>query len=52
METKLLVYIAKGVGTPLRIDKKTLNKELGLCARILVDVDFMKELPEKIQDQR
>lgn len=47
-----LYDIAKGIGTPLRIDKKTLDKELGLYARILVDVDFAKEIPEQILIQR
>lgn len=43
-----LFDISKGVGTPLQIDKKTLNKELGLYARVLVDVNLAKELPEQI----
>lgn len=44
----LLFDISKGVGMPLRIDDKTLKKELGIYARILVDIDFARDLPEKI----
>lgn len=43
----------KGViGEPLKIDDKTLRKELGSFARVLVDVDFTKNLPEEILIQR
>lgn len=40
--------IAKGIGGPLRIDDITLIKELGLYARVLVDVDFKRGLLEPI----
>lgn len=43
---------AKGVGTPLKIDKKTLDRELGMYTWILVDVDFANDLPEQILIQR
>lgn len=36
--------IAKRVGKPLRIDKKTLDKEIVLYARVLVDIEFTKDL--------
>lgn len=32
----------------LRIDMKTLMEEIGLFARVLVDVDLLKDLPNEI----
>lgn len=46
--TSILFGIARGVGIPLQIDRKTITKEFGLYARILVDVDLARELTEQI----
>lgn len=48
----LLFDIAKGIGMPSQFDEKNVNKELGLYARILVDIDFVHGLPEKILVQQ
>lgn len=44
----ILFAIARGVGMPLLIDRRTLNKEYGLYARVLVDIDFTNVLPDEI----
>lgn len=45
----ILCSIARGVGLPLRIDNKTLSKEVGLFARVLVDIDFVTStLPDEL----
>ncbi|KAK9941652.1 hypothetical protein M0R45_007352 [Rubus argutus] len=41
-EDQTLFEIANGVGTPLKIDPRTKNREVGLYARLLIDVDFSK----------
>lgn len=47
-----LLDMAIGIGEPLRIDEKTLKKELQTYAKILIDIDFTKLLPEEILVQR
>lgn len=47
-----LFCIAKGAGLPLWIDKQTLAKENGLCARVLINVDLSMELPKRILAKR
>lgn len=47
-----LMDIAGGIGEPLRIDERTLRKEFGSFARVLVDMDFTRPLPEEILVQR
>lgn len=47
-----LMDIAGGVGEPLKIDRRTLWKEMGNYAQVLVDIDFTKNLPEEILIQR
>lgn len=43
-----LANIARGSGLPLMIDPRTLNIDFGLYARVLVDADFSKPLPQRI----
>ena len=43
-----LMEIARGVGTPLQLDKATKEREFGYYARILVDVDLANELPSSL----
>lgn len=47
-----LLDIAGGIGEPLKIYGKTLRKELGTFARVLVDVDLTKSLVEEFLIQR
>lgn len=47
-----LLDIAIGVGEPLGIDERILKKEFGTFTRMLIDIDFSKELPEEILMQR
>lgn len=47
-----LFAIARGTGTPPKIDEKTLTIENGIFARILVDVDLVGSLPERILVKR
>lgn len=51
-EPSFLMDIAGAVGEPLIIDDKTLQKEFGTFARVLVDIDFTKSLPGEILIQR
>lgn len=51
-QTIILYNIARGCGLPLKIDRKILDVENGLDARILVDVDMAAMLPEKILVKR
>lgn len=44
----ILFSIARGVNLPLNIDRRTLTKEFGLYARVLVDVNSTKPLPDDI----
>ena len=44
----LLFEIAKGVGTPLHLDKATRDHTYGFYARILVDLDLSIDLPKSI----
>lgn len=40
--------IAKGVGSPIEIDKVTLSGKSGKFARVHIDVDFAKEYPSSL----
>lgn len=44
--------IGRGLGTPLKVDKKTFDKEIGLFARILIDIDLARQVPERMLIQR
>lgn len=43
-----LLNIARGIGMPLKIDRLTLDWYQGMFARVYVDVDLSKSLPERI----
>lgn len=47
-----LLNVARGAGIPLKIDLKTLNPELGIYARVLVEVDFNNYILERILVKR
>jgi len=49
---KTLFEIASGLGTPLIIDKATLNRRFGLYARVLVDVDLSEQFFEAVIVER
>lgn len=51
-DPSFLFDLAGGIGEPLKIDGKTIRKELGTYARILIDVDLSKPLVEEILVQR
>lgn len=42
---RLIMEIAKGVGTPLQFDKATVLRHYGHFARLLIEVDLAKPLP-------
>ena len=48
----ILFNIAKGIGAPLKIDNATLEGNFGHFARLLVDVDLSKDLPESLMIER
>ncbi|XP_026399717.1 uncharacterized protein LOC113295601 [Papaver somniferum] len=43
-----LLSIGKAVGNPIVVDQRTLNLEFGSYASVLVDVDFVKHIPDRI----
>lgn len=43
-----LLNIAAAIGTPLRLDQSTINLCIGLYARILIDIDVSRSLPQGI----
>lgn len=47
-----LFEIAKGVGTPIKLDPRTQNRSVGLYARILVDVDLSRPLLTRLRVNR
>ncbi|KAL6178033.1 hypothetical protein ACLB2K_049553 [Fragaria x ananassa] len=47
-----LMEIARGVGTPLQIDKSTKERQFGYFARVLVDVDLAGDLPPSLMVER
>lgn len=49
---RLLMEMARGVGTPLQLDPMTKEGRFGFYARVLVDVDLSKPLPESIMIER
>lgn len=44
--------ITAGVGAPLRVNGKTLQMELGFFAKVLMDIDFLREILDRILVQR
>lgn len=47
-----LFEIAGSIGTPIRIDPATLNKSIGLYARVLIEVDLASDPPIEILVER
>ncbi|XP_024163836.1 uncharacterized protein LOC112170762 [Rosa chinensis] len=47
-----LMEIARGVGTPLQIDKATRERQFGYFARVLIDVDLAGDLPPTLMVER
>ncbi|XP_024178903.1 uncharacterized protein LOC112184899 [Rosa chinensis] len=47
-----LMEIARGVGTPLQLDRATKEREFGYFARVLVDVDMAGNLPSSLMVER
>lgn len=47
-----LFGIARGAGMPLKVDPLTLQRRSGLYCRVLLDVDLLNALPDKILVQR
>lgn len=47
-KTQNLLNITRGVGLPWKIDRQTLNLSQGIYARILVEVDLVNPLPERL----
>ncbi|XP_026399672.1 uncharacterized protein LOC113295556 [Papaver somniferum] len=45
---KVLLSLGKNLGTPIMVDKNTLNHEYGCYAAILIDIDFTKKVPDSI----
>nr|XP_011465613.1 PREDICTED: uncharacterized protein LOC105351802 [Fragaria vesca subsp. vesca] len=44
--------IARGVGTPLQIDKATRERQFGYYARILVDIELSQDLPTSLMVEK
>lgn len=44
----IVIDMTIGIGEPHCIDDRTLRKEICTYARILIDVDFTRGLPEEI----
>ncbi|XP_062020889.1 uncharacterized protein LOC133737323 [Rosa rugosa] len=47
-----LMEIARGVGTPLQLDRATKERAFGYFARVLVDVDLASNLPSSLMVER
>ena len=50
--SSILFSLAKCLGTPLKIDDRTLNNNFGHYARILIDIDLALPLQEQIMVER
>lgn len=42
------MVLGKGLGTPIGVDQRTINKEYGYFANVLVDIDLAKPVPDRI----
>lgn len=51
-EPKTLFEIARGIGLPIKIDPATLNRRVGLFARVLIDVDLSSNPPKQLLVER
>ncbi|XP_024187939.1 uncharacterized protein LOC112192433 [Rosa chinensis] len=47
-EPLTLFEIANGIGVPVKIDQNTLDRKLGLFARVLVDIDLSSDPPHEL----
>ncbi|KAF5192881.1 zinc ion binding / nucleic acid binding protein, partial [Thalictrum thalictroides] len=47
-EPEILMSIARGVGNPMRVDEKTLKRDFGYFANVLVDVDLAEPIPDQV----
>lgn len=52
LTTILSICISRGFGLPLKIYGRTLAKDNGMYARVLIVVDLTTELPERILVKR
>ncbi|XP_026459756.1 uncharacterized protein LOC113360463 [Papaver somniferum] len=46
---RILLSIAKILGRPIAIEKKTLDHDVGNYAAVLIDIDFAKPIPKRIR---
>ncbi|XP_024193453.1 uncharacterized protein LOC112197114 [Rosa chinensis] len=51
-EPLTLFEIANGIGVPMKIDQNTLDRKLGLFARVLVDIDLSSDPPHELDVRR
>lgn len=49
---KILFEITNGIGTPITLDEATRTRSLGHFARILVEIDMNKRIPNEIMVER
>ncbi|KAL5701952.1 hypothetical protein ACHQM5_027231 [Ranunculus cassubicifolius] len=47
-DEEILMMIARGIGYPMQIDERTLKRDFGYFAQILVDVDFANPILEQV----
>ncbi|ESW04822.1 hypothetical protein PHAVU_011G127900, partial [Phaseolus vulgaris] len=45
---KAIFSIARRIGTPLALDDCTMQKTRGFFARVLIDLDLLRKLPNQI----
>lgn len=46
---ELLMVLGKGLGTPIGVDQRTINREYGYFANVLVDIDLSKPVPSMVK---
>lgn len=51
-EQQTLFEIARGIGVPLKLDQRTVDRSVGLYDRVLVDVDLSQDLPQQLRVTR
>ena len=45
---RVIIFITRGIGTPLSLDDHTMRKNRGLFARVLVDIDLLSPLSDQL----
>lgn len=45
---EIILSIGKAIGRPIQVDETTLKREIGYYASVMVEVDLLKEIPDKI----